>query len=296
MKDLRDALESGGLFARKSLGQHFLLDLNLTTRIAKAAGIQPGETVLEIGPGPGGLTAALLASPAARVVAIEKDARFVGHLRSFFADAGERLVVIEADALAVDEAALLASLGAPTPARIVANLPYNVGTPLLVKWLKAGRWRGPMALMFQEEVCERIVARPASPAYGRLAVLTAAVARSRIAVRVPRLAFTPPPKVESAVVVLEDHAARFEDLSGLEHVTAAAFGQRRKMLRASLKGLGDPAALLAAAGLDPQARPETVPPEGFQVLATAWRAGVGSAGGSAMGATVSGPPERPIGG
>ena len=270
--DLRQALEDGGLFARKSLGQHFLLDLNLTARIARTAGIIAGETVIEIGPGPGGLTQALLESAAAKIIVIEKDARFVTHLKHFFADHLDRLVVLEADALIIDESALMAEHGGAGPARIVANLPYNVGTPMLVKWLKAGPWRGPMCLMFQEEVAERIVARPGSDHYGRLAVLTAARATARIAMNVPRMAFTPPPRVESAIVVIEDRPDYFEDLAGLEHVTAQAFGQRRKMLRASLRGLGDAEALLAAAGIDPTARPETVPPEGFFALVRAWRA------------------------
>lgn len=274
--DLRQALEEGGLFARKSLGQHFLLDLNLTAKIARAACIKEGETVLEIGPGPGGLTQALLDSKAAKIIVIEKDARFVSHLKDFFAHHLGRLIVLEADALAIDEAALIAEHGGTGPARIVANLPYNVGTPLLVKWLKAGPWRGPMCLMFQEEVAERIVARPNSVAgsnhYGRLAVLTAARAHARIAMGVPRMAFTPPPRVESAIVFIEDRTDPFPDLSGLEHVTAQAFGQRRKMLRASLRGLGDAEALLATAGIDPTARPETIPPEGFFALVRAWRA------------------------
>jgi 16S rRNA (adenine1518-N6/adenine1519-N6)-dimethyltransferase len=271
-RDLRQALEDGGLFARKSLGQHFLLDLNLTAKIARVAGIVSGETIIEIGPGPGGLTHALLESPAKKVIVIEKDARFVAHLKAFFADHLGRLIVLEADALGVDEAALIAEHGGAAPARIVANLPYNVGTPLLVKWLKAGDWRGPMCLMFQEEVAQRIVARPGSEHYGRLAVLTAARANARIAMGVPRMAFTPPPRVESAIVVIEDRADNFADLAGLEHVTAVAFGQRRKMLRASLRGLGDAEALLAAAGIDPTARPETVSPEGFFALVRAWRA------------------------
>lgn len=271
-RDLRQALDDGGLFARKSLGQHFLLDLNLTAKIARTAQIHEGETVLEIGPGPGGLTQALLESPAAKVIVIEKDARFVAHLKDFFAEHAGRLTVLEADALGVDEAAILAQHGCTGPARIVSNLPYNVGTPLLVKWLKAGPWRGPMCLMFQEEVAERIVARPGSPHYGRLAVLTAARANARIAMGVPRMAFTPPPRVESAIVLIEDRSDPFLDLAGLEHITAHAFGQRRKMLRASLRGLGDAEALLALAGIDPTARPETVPPEGFFALVRAWRA------------------------
>ncbi|MEN9873961.1 MAG: hypothetical protein RL186_858 [Pseudomonadota bacterium] len=268
--DLRQALETGDLFARKSLGQHFLLDLNLTAKIARLAQIKPGACVLEIGPGPGGLTRALLDSPAAKIIVIEKDPRFVAHLKGFFAADLGRLSVVEGDALDMDEAKLLAEHGFDR-AQIVANLPYNVGTPLLVKWLKAGPWRGPMCLMFQEEVAERIVATPPSPHYGRLAILTAARARARIAMRVPRTAFIPPPKVESAIVLLEDRSNPFADLTGLEHITAQAFGQRRKMLRASLKGLGQAEALLKAAQIDPTARPETLSPEAFFTLTQSWR-------------------------
>jgi 16S rRNA (adenine1518-N6/adenine1519-N6)-dimethyltransferase len=269
--DLRQALEANDLFAKKSLGQHFLLDLNLTGKIARLAGIQAGETVLEVGPGPGGLTQALLDSPAAQVIVIEKDARFVAHLKDFFQSYGERLIVIEGDALAIDEASLLRQYDAKGPARLISNLPYNVGTPLLVKWLKAGEWRGPMCLMFQAEVAERICARAGDDHYGRLAVLTAARCDARLAMAVPRLAFVPPPRVESAIVVLENHDHPIADLAALEHVTAHAFGQRRKMLRASLKGLGDCDALLAQAQIDATARPETIAPEAFFALATAWR-------------------------
>jgi 16S rRNA (adenine1518-N6/adenine1519-N6)-dimethyltransferase len=269
---LRDALDAGDLFARKALGQHFLLDLNLTAKIARLAQIQPGQTVLEIGPGPGGLTQALIDSPAGKIIVIEKDKRFVEHLTRYFDQAGDRLVIIEGDAMQVDEARLLNEHGAALPARIIANLPYNVGTPLFIKWLKSPAWRGAMCLMFQEEVAQRIVARPGSPHYGRLAVLTAACAHARIALGVPRGAFTPPPKVESAIVVVEDRSDAYADLAALEHITAHAFGQRRKMLRASLKGLGDADELLEAAQINPTARPETIEPEDFFALATAWRA------------------------
>jgi 16S rRNA (adenine1518-N6/adenine1519-N6)-dimethyltransferase len=269
--NLRQALDAGDLFARKSLGQHFLLDLNLTAKIARLAQIKAGGCVLEIGPGPGGLTQALLDSEAAKIIVIEKDARFVAHLKSHFAAHLDRLCVIEADAQSIHEAEILAAHGFDH-AQIIANLPYNVGTPLLVKWLKAGPWRGPMCLMFQEEVAWRIVARPGSPHYGRLAILTAARAHARIALDIPRLAFTPPPRVESAIVILEDRTDPFPDLAGLEHITAHAFGQRRKMLRASLKGLGNADALLAAAGIAGTARPETIPPDGFFALTRAWRA------------------------
>jgi 16S rRNA (adenine1518-N6/adenine1519-N6)-dimethyltransferase len=267
---LRAALEAGGLWARKSLGQHFLLDLNLTRRIVRTAGLKPGQPVLEIGPGPGGLTQALLESDCGPVVAIEADGRFVAHLRGYFAGAGERLTLIEADALTIAPETLFAS--AQQRPAVVANLPYNVGTPLLVGWLKAGPWWDRMCLMFQMEVCERIVAAPATAHYGRLAVLVAAVARARLAMSVPASAFVPPPKVESGIVVLEPLAAPLVDLAALETLTAAAFGQRRKMLRASLRQLGDAEALLAAADIDPSARPETVPPEGFFRLAKVWQA------------------------
>lgn len=267
--NLRQALEAGGLWANKALGQHFLLDMNLTARIVRAAGVKPGDTVLEVGPGPGGLTAALLAA-GARVLAIEKDARFVTHLRGHFA--GSALHVVQGDALKADEAGLLAEWGAVGPCPVVSNLPYNVGTPLLVKWLKAGAWRGPMTLMFQQEVCDRITAAPGGDHYGRLAVLVAARASARQVMDVPRQAFTPPPRVESGVVVIEDQPNGFEDIAALERITAAAFGQRRKMLRASLKAVGDAERLIRLAGLDPTARPETIAPEGFFALARALRA------------------------
>lgn len=266
----RAALIEQGLAARKSLGQHFLLDPAITARIARLAGDIAGRTVMEVGPGPGGLTHALLAAGAARVIALEKDARFAAFLRDWPEAAEGRLVVHEIDALEADEAGLLPGVQGPVP--IIANLPYNVGTPLLVKWLKAGPWRGPMTLMFQLEVARRIVAAPGDAAYGRLAVLTAARCTAHIALKLAAGAFTPPPRVDSAVVTLEDRTAPYPDLDALERVTEAAFGQRRKMLRGSLKSLGDAEGLLAAAGLRPEARAEEIDPAGFFALADAWRA------------------------
>lgn len=271
LPSLKSLLEREGLWARKSLGQHFLLDLDLTRRIARAAGDLAGKTVIEIGPGPGGLTRALLEAGADTVIAVEKDPRFIAILSELVPWSDGRLRIIEGDATDVDEAALVGdAAGAP----IVANLPYNVGTALLVKWLKAGAWRGPMTLMFQLEVAERIVAAPGADAYGRLAVLAQAVTQSRIVLRVPPRAFTPPPKVASAVVHLVDRADRFADLDALERVTAAAFGQRRKMLRSSFASLAGSASesLLTAAGIAPTERAEQVDVAAFCRLATLWRA------------------------
>ncbi len=270
LPSLRETLEAYGLLARKSFGQHFLLDLNITRLIARQAGVGPVDTVIEIGPGPGGLTRALLEAGVAQVIAIEKDERFVGPLQELAHAAGGRLTVVVADALKVDEAQLLAMAGV-SKAAIVANLPYNVATPLLIRWLKAGPWRGAMTLMFQKEVAQRMCAAPGEAAYGRLAVLTRAACSARMALHVPARAFVPPPKVDSAVVQLTPlpAARRFEDTATLEQVTQAAFGQRRKMLRVSLRALGEASALIAAAGLDPSARPEDIPPEGFFALASA---------------------------
>lgn len=255
---------SGTPFAKKSLGQHFLLDPNLNARIARLAGDIAGKPVLEIGPGPGGLTRALIEAGASPLIVIEKDTRFAASLRE-----NPKLAVIEGDALEADEEALLRDAGAAGPAFIVANLPYNVATPLLVKWLKAGAWRGPMLLMFQKEVADRIVAAPNTSAYGRLAVLAQARCEARIALDVPARAFTPPPKVESAIVRLTDLADPYRSLDAIERVTAAAFGQRRKMLRQSLKALGDAEALCAEAGIDPTARAQTLTQTQFRALADA---------------------------
>lgn len=266
---LREVIRSHGLDARKSLGQNFLLDLNLTARIARSSGPLDGVTVIEVGPGPGGLTRGLLAEGAKRVIAIEKDSRCLAALAEIADHYPGRLTVIEGDALEVDMAAL-----ADGPTRVVANLPYNVATPLLVNWLETDPWPPwwqSLTLMFQKEVAERIVATEADKAYGRLGVLAGWRTKARILFDIGPQAFTPPPKVTSAVV----HMVPREEplpchMGALQRVTAAAFGQRRKMLRSSLKALGgDPAALLAAAGIKETARAEEIPVAGFVALANA---------------------------
>lgn len=262
---LRESLAEHGLLAKKAFGQHFLLDLNITRKIARLAEVGETDHVIEVGPGPGGLTRALLET-GARVTAIEKDERF-RPLLDDLAAAAPRLSAAFADALDADEAALAGD----RPAHVVSNLPYNVGTPLLLKWL-TGPWRpASMTLMFQKEVAERIVAGVGDDAYGRLAVIAQATAQARLAMEVPARAFTPPPKVDSAVVRLLPRPDRPSDarLQALQRITAAAFGQRRKMLRSSLKALGGEA-LIERAGLDPQARAETVDAAGFLGLADAW--------------------------
>ncbi|MDE2487555.1 MAG: 16S rRNA (adenine(1518)-N(6)/adenine(1519)-N(6))-dimethyltransferase RsmA [Alphaproteobacteria bacterium] len=262
---LREALAAHGLMARKSFGQHFLLDLNITRKIARLAALAQGDTVIEVGPGPGGLTRALIET-GAHVVAIEKDERFRPLLEDLAAAAAGALTIVMGDALLADEAAL-----AGGEAHVVSNLPYNVGTPLLVKWLTGAWTPASLTLMFQKEVADRIVAPPGGGAYGRLAVIAQATCEARAVMDVPARAFTPPPKVDSAVVRLTPRPGRPapDRLDALQRVTAAAFGQRRKMLRASLKALGGEA-LARAAGLDPQARAETVDIPGFLRLADAW--------------------------
>jgi 16S rRNA (adenine1518-N6/adenine1519-N6)-dimethyltransferase len=265
---LREALAAHGLLAKKSFGQHFLLDLNLTRKIARLAGPLEGRAVIEVGPGPGGLTRALLEA-GATVIAIEKDRRFLPLLQELAACADGRLMLVEAYALDVDEAKLLGELAPRLPARIVANLPYNISAPLLLKWLRhAGRYES-LALMFQKEVAQRIVARPASADYGRLSVAAQAMASCEIVMALPARAFTPPPKIESAVVRLTPRsgAPSSAQFASLERVTAAAFGQRRKMLRSSLRSLGGEA-LCQAAGIDVNLRAEAVPVEGFLALAS----------------------------
>lgn len=280
---LRAELEAHDLWANKGLGQHFLLDLNITRRIARTAGDIADKPVIEVGPGPGGLTRALLEA-GAHVLAIEKDARFLPLLAPLIEWSGGRLRVVHGDALEAHEAALLYGPPAsrrPSPEHaggtpavpIVSNLPYNVGTPLLVKWLKAGAWRGDMTLMFQKEVAQRIVAKPGSDAYGRLAVLAQARCDARLEFTVPPRAFTPAPKVASAIVRLTDRADAYADLEAIERVTGAAFGQRRKMLRSALKALTPEAeTLLRDAKLEPTARAEEIDQSGFRALADAWRA------------------------
>lgn len=269
---LRDVIARHGLAAKRSLGQNFLLDLNLTGRIARAAGDLSQTDVLEIGPGPGGLTRALLTHGARRVVAVERDARCLPALAEIAARWPGRLEVVAGDALSLDAAPLLGR-----PAAVVANLPYNIGTELLVRWLRADfpPWWSQLTLMFQREVAERIVAAPGSGAYGRLSVLAGWRTQARIMFDIPASAFTPPPKVTSSVVSLTPLATPRAPapLAALEAVTAAAFGQRRKMLRQALKTLGvAPAPLLAAAGVEPTARAETLSVEAFCALARAFAA------------------------
>jgi 16S rRNA (adenine1518-N6/adenine1519-N6)-dimethyltransferase len=273
---LREVIRRHGLSAKKSLGQNFLLDLNLTARIARAGGALDGVTVVEIGPGPGGLTRALIASGARRVIAVERDSRAVAALGEIEARYPGRLTVIPGDALAVDIVACLDG----GPARIVANLPYNISTALLVRWLCTEPWPpwfDMMVLMFQREVAERIVAKPGDKQFGRLAVLAGWRTEAKIMFDVAPSAFVPPPKVTSSVVRLIPRASPLPcTRTTLERVTAAAFGQRRKMLRQSLRSLGtDPAPLLAAAAIDPAARAEDIPVAGFVALANALDAAPG---------------------
>jgi 16S rRNA (adenine1518-N6/adenine1519-N6)-dimethyltransferase len=270
---LREVIRRHGLSARRSLGQNFLLDLNLTGRIARAAGPLDGVTVIEIGPGPGGLTRALLAAGAAKVIAVERDGRAIAALHEIAERHPGRLVIVEGDALGFDP---LPHLGRGR-ARVVANLPYNIATALLVRWLAAEPWPpwyDRLVLMFQREVAERIVAAPGGKTYGRLSVLAGWRCRAKILFDINPSAFVPPPKVTSSLVELVPREAPLPcDRRLLERVTEAAFGQRRKMLRQSLKSLGcDPLPLLDAAGLAPTARAEDIAIEGFVALARALKA------------------------
>jgi 16S rRNA (adenine1518-N6/adenine1519-N6)-dimethyltransferase len=265
---LREVIREHALSARKSLGQNFLLDLNLTARIARAAGALDGATVVEIGPGPGGLTRALLALGAAHVIAVEHDARAVPALEAISRRYPGRLEIVCADAQTFDPMPYLGD----TRAKIVANLPYNIATALLIGWLSIEPWPpwyDMMVLMFQREVAERIVARDNEEAYGRLGVLANWRAETKILFDISPAAFVPQPKVTSSVVRLVPRQAPEPcDRRMLEQVAAAAFGQRRKMLRQSLKSLSvDPARLAAAAGVDPTRRAETVPVSGFVAMA-----------------------------
>ena len=265
---LREVIARHGLAARKSLGQNFLLDLNLTARIARAAGPLADCTVLEVGPGPGGLTRALLAAGARQVVAIERDDRCVAALADLAAAYPGRLTIVAADALTVDEDRLIAG-----PAKVVANLPYNIATALLLKWLRNPRRFESYTLMFQKEVAERLAAAPGRKAYGRLSVLTQWLCEVRLLFDVNPRAFTPPPKVTSTVVGLTPRPTPLApaDMAALEAVTAAAFGQRRKMLRAALRGFtADPERLLAAAGIAPTRRAEELTVAEFCALARAF--------------------------
>jgi 16S rRNA (adenine1518-N6/adenine1519-N6)-dimethyltransferase len=268
---LRDVIRHHGLTAKRSLGQHFLLDLNLTARIARAAGDLAGVNVIEIGPGPGGLTRALLEAGAARVIAVERDERCAAALEELAAIHPGRLSLVVGDALALDAAAL-----APPPRKIVANLPYNIATPLLIGWLRRIAAFESLTLMFQKEVVDRLTAAPGSRDYGRLSILAQWLAEVRREFNIAREAFTPPPKVASSVVTLRPRKAPVAEASwdALEAVTAAAFGQRRKMLRVSLKPLGID---LAALGIDPTARAENLTVEQFCALARAHAARPSSA-------------------
>lgn len=260
---LRDVIARHGLDARRKLGQHFLLDANLIGRIVRSAGSLEGRQVVEIGPGPGGLTRVLLASGAERVTAIELDPRAVGAVEELAVSAAGRLRVIEADALSLDLVALV-----PAPRQIIANLPYNIATPLLIRWLRQAAAFERMTLMFQLEVGERICALPDTPAYGRLSVLAQWVCATDLVLRIPPVAFVPPPKVFSAVVGFVPHPEQPapELFTTMERLTAAAFGQRRKMLRGSLKTLGGEA-LLQRAGIEPQRRAETLSVAEFDRMA-----------------------------
>lgn len=260
---LKKTIKTYGLAARKGLGQHFLLDLNLTQKIVSQAGDLRGVTVCEIGPGPGGLTRPLVESKAEKIIAIEKDARCVLALSELAEIADGRLEIIEADALKADLAEL-----APAPRAIISNLPYNVGSALLVKWLAEMHHYQSLTLMFQAEVADRILAVPRTKEYGRLSVISQFVCVGKRVMNLPAKAFTPPPKVDSAVVHLTPRPDRPQDVEfkKMEMVTAAAFGQRRKMLRASLKPLGGQA-LLEKAGIDPTRRAEELTIAEFEDLA-----------------------------
>jgi 16S rRNA (adenine1518-N6/adenine1519-N6)-dimethyltransferase len=265
---LREVIKQHALSARKSLGQNFLLDLNLTARIARAAAPLEDAVIVEVGPGPGGLTRALLAMGAKRVIAVERDERALAALDDISKRYPGRLEIVSGDAMTFDPRPHLGS----ERARIVANLPYNIATPLLIGWLSVEPWPpwyDMMVLMFQREVAERIVARENDEAYGRLAVLSNWRAETKILFDISPAAFVPQPKVTSSVVRLVPRAAPEPcDRGALEQVAAAAFGQRRKMLRQSLKPLGvDPARLAAAAQVDPTRRAETVPVNGFVAMA-----------------------------
>ncbi|WP_421693190.1 16S rRNA (adenine(1518)-N(6)/adenine(1519)-N(6))-dimethyltransferase RsmA [Aestuariivirga sp.] len=266
---LREVIARHGLAARKALGQNFLFDLNLTRRIARAAAPLEGVTIIEIGPGPGGLTRALLMEGATRIIAIERDDRAIAALEEISAAYPGRLTIIAGDALEADYAALASG----TRTKIVANLPYNIATPLLIGWLTLGEWPpfyDSLTLMFQKEVAERIVARPGGKDYGRLSVLCQYRCEAKKLFDVNRSAFTPAPKVTSSIVQLIPRSMPEPrcTLATLERVTAAAFGQRRKMLRASLRSiLAEPEPLLAELGINPELRAEQLPVEAFARLA-----------------------------
>jgi len=259
---LREVITRHGLAARRALGQHFLLDANLTQRIVRAAGTLTGRHVVEIGPGPGGLTRALLDSDAASVTVVELDQRAVAAMEELAAEARGRLHVVAGDALALDISLVSA------PRQVVANLPYNIATPLLIGWLRQARAFERLTLMFQQEVAERICATPGTAAYGRLSILAQWICRTQLLLHIPPAAFVPPPKVFSAVVGLVPHAMQPAPalFAAMERLTAAAFGQRRKMLRRALKPIGGEA-LLREAGIASDRRAETLSVAEFDRLA-----------------------------
>jgi len=268
LPSLSETVKSQGLGANKKLGQHFLLDMNLTDKIARLAEPLKGHHIAEIGPGPGGLTRALLLRGVESLTAIEMDERFIPALAEIGDVSNGRLAIAQGDALRFDIGSTLTA-----PRKIVANLPYNVGTKMLINWVSASPlfWT-QMVLMFQLEVAQRVVAQPGENHYGRLAILCQSVAHCRLAFEVPARAFTPPPKVDSAVVVLDPLEKPFGDLKILGRVTQAAFGQRRKMLRRSLRSMAEQSGLvledwLGSCEIDPKARPETLPVTAFQALA-----------------------------
>ena len=263
---LRDVIAAHDLAPKKSLGQNFLFDLNLTAKIARAAGAEGGGTFYEVGPGPGGLTRALLSEGADKVIAVERDTRCLAALEDVATAWPGKLEVISADAMTLDETTLL-----PKGARVAANLPYNVGTAILIKWLTVEHWPpvwASLTLMFQKEVAQRITAQPGTEHYGRLSVLAQWRCTAKILFDVNRGAFVPPPSVTSSIVRLEPHGEPLApcNLHDLERITAAAFGQRRKMLRQSLKALGGEA-LAQKAGIDPTALPEDLTIAQFASLA-----------------------------
>ena len=265
---LREVIKAWRLDADKRLGQHFLLDLNLTAKIARAAGDLTGVNVIEVGPGPGGLTRALLGTAARQVIAVERDARCVAALQALVDAANGRLTVVEGDALEADLTTL-----APEPRVIVANLPYNVGTPLLLGWLRQASQFASMTLMFQREVALRLTAQPRSKDYGRLSVMTQWLTEATLLFDIPAAAFTPPPSVVSSVVRLVPRTMAPDEpgFAAMEAVVAACFAQRRKMLRAGLKSfVPDPLAVLDAAGIDPTARAEELNVDAFRRLAVVW--------------------------
>jgi len=264
---VRETIEAYGLHTKKSLGQHFLTDLNITRKIVAQAGDLTGHTAIEIGPGPGALTRALLESEAENVIVVEKDDRCLPALEALQKASSKPLIILHQDALETDIAAL-----SPHPKRIIANLPYNVGTPMIVQWLKLGTELASLTVMLQKEVVERIIAPPHSKHYGRLAVLSQIAATPRRDFDVPPTVFSPPPKVMSSVVTLEAYKMPLFDtnLETLEIITAAAFGQRRKMLRSSLKSLGGET-LLEKAGIAPTKRAEELSLEEFASLAKSYQ-------------------------